>query len=554
MQWLQICRVSAQVRGIESSDPSAIMKRILTIAIAALPFFVSAAESVRPSDAAFLEPPEHVGPPKTEHLTTNRAFQGIPSMAVAPKGRLWADWYAGVTPGEDHNNYVVVSTSGDGGATWTEALVIDPDAGGPVRAYDPELWMAPDGRLFVFWTQAEGHLGTVAGVWCIETSEPDSAQPKWSTPRRVTDGVMMCKPLVLSSGEWVLPASTWRETDESARMIVSTDHGRTWSLRGGCNVPKDARAFDEHMFIERKDGSLWLLVRTKYGIGESVSTDRGRTWPELKPSAIAHTSSRFFITRLASGNLMLVKHGPVAEKTGRSHLTAYVSTDDGKTWSGGLLLDERNGVSYPDGQQTADGLIRIIYDFSRTGARHILMAAFREEDVASGKDLSGSVRLRQLISEGSGGQQKPSAEISAVEANADGEPLRTQKPGRLRGEGIRSESLIGGAVLFTDRKYTAAELPTKLPGAEFLCVGLDGNKTLICDRAGTVWMLTPAPERNRDSQTKALLEQGFKKVALPEVRLFDPKSARNFCTLYQKDCAVGETVTIGKWAVPVLLP
>ena len=52
---------------------------------------------------------------------------------------------------------------------------------------------------------------------------------------------------------------------------------------------------------------------------------------------------------------------------------------------GGLLLDERSGVSYPDGQQTADGLIRIIYDYSRTGSRHILMATFREEDVAAGK-------------------------------------------------------------------------------------------------------------------------------------------------------------------------
>lgn len=109
-------------------------------------------------------------------------------------------------------------------------------------------------------------------------------------------------------------------------------------------------------------------------------------------------------------------------------------------------------------------------------------------------------------------------------------------------------------MLFADRQYTAAELPAKLPGAAFLRVALDGTKTLTCDRAGTVWMLTPAPERNRDSQTKALLEQGFKKVALPEVRLFAPTSSRNFCTLYQKDCAAGERVTIGKWAVPVLQP
>ena len=35
---------------------------------------------------------------------------------------------------------------------------------------------------------------------------------------------------------------------------------------------KATRQFDEHMFVERKDGSLWLLVRTNYGIGESIST------------------------------------------------------------------------------------------------------------------------------------------------------------------------------------------------------------------------------------------------------------------------------------------
>jgi hypothetical protein len=214
--------------------------------------------------------------------------------------------------------------------------------------------------------------------------------------------------MVLSTGEWVLPASTWRATDSSARMIVSTDLGRTWSLRGACNVPPDVRAFDEHIIVERNDRSLWLLARTKYGIGQSVSTDRGASWPDLDPSAIAHPSARFLVRRLQSGNLLLVKHGSIDQRTGRSHLTAFVSSDDGKTWTGGLLLDERNGVSYPDGQQTDDGLIRVIYDFSRTGSRHILMAAFREEDVAAGKPVSGAVRLRQLVSDASGGQPSDS--------------------------------------------------------------------------------------------------------------------------------------------------
>ncbi len=94
----------------------------------------------------------------------------------------------------------------------------------------------------------------------------------------------------------------------------------------------------------------------------------------------------------------MVKHGAVDERIGRSHLTAFVSSDDGATWSGGLLLDERKGVSYPDGQQTDDGLIRIIYDRDRTGDREILMATFREEDAAAGRAVSDAVRLRMPIS------------------------------------------------------------------------------------------------------------------------------------------------------------
>jgi hypothetical protein len=518
----------------------------LTLLLALLSSGLHAAED--PS----LQPPQHIGAPKAEHAVTNRAFTGIPSMAVAPKGRLWSTWYAGVTPGEDSNNYVVLSTSGDGGVTWTEVLTVDPDASGPVRSFDPELWMSPDGRLFLFWAQMEKSRRDVElGVWCIETSEPEAAQPMWSKPRRISDGVMMCKPLVLSSGEWTLPISRWREHDESAQMIVSIDSGKTWTRRGGCNVPKDVRQFDEHMFVERKDGSLWLLVRTTYGIGESVSTDRGKTWPELKPSSILHTPSRFFISRLVSGNLLLVKHGPLDARTSRSHLTAYVSKDDGKTWNGGLMLDERAGVSYPDGQQTPDGLILVIYDYNRVSDRNILMATFREEDVAAGKPVSNDLRLRQLVSKASGGQEKPKTSTAPVRSNADGKPMRTAKPGELVYVDVKPQPFVAGAKLFADRAYIAAEIPSAFEKANFLAIAMNGQKTLKCERAGTVFFLTPVLERNRDSTAQSLLDQGFEKVAMPEIRLFNPASTANFCTMFQKDCVAGETLLVGKWAVPV---
>lgn len=350
------------------------------------------------TDQSFLLPPQVLQLPDAEHTLASRQFQGIPSLAISPNGRLWATWYAGKTPEEDHNNYVVIATSDDRGKTWHEHLAIDPDGEGPVRTYDPELWLDPTGKLWAFWAQTIGHVGTIAGVWAITTDNPDHANPTWSSPRRLTDGVMMCKPTVLSTGQWLLPASTWKETDNSAKAIASTDQGRSWNLLGACHVPKEHRIFDEHMIVEKKDRSLWMLIRTDYGIGESVSTDGGKTWSDLKPSAIQHPSSRFFIRTLASGNLLLVKHGPIDTATERSHLTAYLSEDDGNTWSAGLLLDERKGVSYPDGQQATDGTIHLVYDYDRKADRAIHMATFTEDDVLAGKLTTPDSTLQTIVS------------------------------------------------------------------------------------------------------------------------------------------------------------
>ncbi len=64
-------------------------------------------------------------------------------------------------------------------------------------------------------------------------------------------------------------------------------------------------------------------------------------------------------------------------------------------------------MSYPDGDQAPDGIVRILYDYNRTTDRSILMASFREEDAAAGRDASGAVKLRQLVSQGTGGREKP---------------------------------------------------------------------------------------------------------------------------------------------------
>ncbi|WP_339682966.1 sialidase family protein [Gimesia maris] len=371
--------------------------------------FIQAEEKSDQTDPALVAPPINTSPGK-EYADDTRMFQGIPGLSRAANGRLWALWYAGGT-GEGELNYVVLVTSGDDGKTWSgPKLVIDPP--GPVRAYDPAIWHDPSGRMWVFWAQSYRWWDGRSGVWAVTTDDSDQENPKWTEPRRLCNGIMMNKPTVLSNGDWLLPVAIWKQPakesiehrfdlpeERGGNIFISKDQGKTFQLLGQTDVPE--RTFDEHMIVERKDNSLWTLVRTRYGIGESISTDGGKTWSKGKASDIPHVNARFFIRRLKSGNLLMVRHNP-ADKKSRRDLTAFLSQDDGKTWQGGLLLDERSGVSYPDGVQSDDGTIYIIYDFARTRDKKILMATFTEEDVLAGKPVSDKARLRVLVNQATG--------------------------------------------------------------------------------------------------------------------------------------------------------
>ncbi len=340
----------------------------------------------------FVHPPVNFNPGR-EYGPDKRNYQGIPTIERAPNGRLWASWYAGKV-WEDRYNYVVAATSGDDGKTWNDLkLVINPDGDGPKRAADSCLWLDPVGKLWLFWW-LNGDRRNV--TMAITTENPGDENPKWTEPKALFPGVMLNKPIVTKSGDWLAPAATW-SCDQSAKVMISKDQGRTWSLLGAAHVPESIRNYDEHMIVERKDATLMMLVRTAagHGIGRSLSTDGGRTWSDVA-GYLPDATSRFFFRRLSSGSLLLVKHGPLDQRIGRSHLTAYVSDDGGETWKGGLLIDERNNVSYPDGTQSPDGTIYVIYDWERGRDKNILMAAFTEADVRAGR-FSEKSRERILI-------------------------------------------------------------------------------------------------------------------------------------------------------------
>jgi hypothetical protein len=135
-----------------------------------------------------------------------------------------------------------------------------------------------------------------------------------------------------------------------------------------------------------------------------VLTDFG---PDHVKISLRHPTARLFLRRLKSGELLLVKHGLLDERVGRTELMAFVSDDDGQTWQGGLMLDDREKVTWPDRVQAPDGTIYIIYDHQRytlnragkRGVGSVVMATFREDDVRAARVITDQTRLRIVIAQ-----------------------------------------------------------------------------------------------------------------------------------------------------------
>ena len=354
-----------------------------------------------------MNPPQIIRP-EARHLQANRTFQGIPSIAVIPSGRIFAIWYGGGV-GEGPDNFIMLTHSDDGGRSWPDAeWIATPNQDG-VRAFDPALFATPDGRLALFWAQCHSKglrdiFDGKNGVWLTWLNNPDAPPEafQFTASTRISDGVMMNRPIVLANGEWALPISQWNHRiykDENpqggAQMVVSKDNGQSFQLRGFVHVPKTIASFDEHSIYQMTDGRLGMLIRIAGGYAESFSDDLGHSWSPLANSTIPGPDSRGFLGSLPSGRLLLV-HNHDSHK--RRNLTVAISDDNGKSWPHRLLLDAREAVSYPDVALAPDGAICIIYDHARYAGGDILLSRVTEADIEAGRLISPDSFAAQVVS------------------------------------------------------------------------------------------------------------------------------------------------------------
>ncbi len=330
----------------------------------------------------------------------SREFQGCPSLAVTRGGKIYAAWYAGGFCEPHMDNYNLLVRSDNGGETWSEPILVIPSSRAScIHALDIQLWLDPCGALHVFWVQnnvrpvpdnmpprlegqplvaVDGYLfdDFIHSEWEIVCADPDAEAPVFSAPHKVYDGFLRCKPLVLKDGRQLHFA--YDQICGCYGYNLSQDGGKSFTRHYGAK--KLATTFDEGMAYETENGKIRLLARSSVGeLAQTYSEDAVHWTPAVR-SGIVSADSRFFVSRMPSGRILLICNDHPSLRT---NMTACLSEDDGKTWKYKLLIDGRLDVSYPDADFYGD-TIYLTYDRERCGAKEILFLALTEEKIMRG--------------------------------------------------------------------------------------------------------------------------------------------------------------------------
>jgi len=326
-------------------------------------------------------------------------------ISVTKKGRLWATWFGGEDGPEA---FVLGAKSDDGGRTWSapkfvldahykddRILGIFPVMRGIVIA---ETWVDPTGALHLLANLTAGTPMVRGCLWDYVCRDPDAETPVWEKPRFLGWGATHNTPTVLSDGAWIIPIELEGGVSPDCfpelvplrgnGTLRSMDQGRTWTRSNAVRVEGTDHVC-EHCIVERKDGTLWMLMRSGLGVHEAFSTDGGRSWGAARKAAwISNPITRFSFLKLRSGSLLLVKNGDsVTSCDGvnrRNKLKAYISRDEGATWSKGYELDMRGWADYPDAEQGPDGRIAISWGVDRRGLAEIRAVYLTEDQIYAG--------------------------------------------------------------------------------------------------------------------------------------------------------------------------
>lgn len=291
-----------------------------------------------------------------------------------------AAWYSRK---EGQNEKIFVSRLERNLKDWTtpEMVVGRAEETLPVAYYNPVLFQQKKGPLFLFYKTGENYQSW-KGMFKVSSDQGKT----WGPSNRLPDdtlGPTKNKPLELEDGTILCPSSTespdgWSIHIERIKPENTGDFllKNKWSKIGPLN---DSSVWViQPALLNFGEGKILLLSRNKKMVPilsrmimEAVSTDNGLTWSKLRPSALPNPNSGIDAVTLKDGRCLLV-YNP--NSICRTPLDVAVSTDQGKTWSFCLRLE--NGFSeysYPSIIQASDGMVHIVYSWKKRRIKHVVV-------------------------------------------------------------------------------------------------------------------------------------------------------------------------------------
>ncbi|WP_448660499.1 sialidase family protein [Sphingomonas sp. CJ99] len=319
-----------------------------------------------------------------------RSFQGIPAIARTGK-RIWTVWYGDVRVpwvGEAAGNFLILRYSDDGGKAWSRDFYLLPANPATDRAFDPQLWTAPDGKLWVLYAQS-GNNQTYDGqfgVWANVITDPLAATPTFEPGFWMADGVPG-RPFLMN-GQWHIPIDVWRDKPRFPARAGIFLYRLNWQDRTATPVSRlpngPAASFDETTMVQLRNGQILAQWRTGGGVYQNIGSSNGLSWGTPAPFTAFPTAwSRHILVRSPSGRLIMA-FNRLAPNRVRTDLTLAISEDEGLTWPHSVVIDNRHQISYPIIDFDENGDVLVVYDFQRAAGREIVLARTTEANIIAG--------------------------------------------------------------------------------------------------------------------------------------------------------------------------
>ncbi len=167
-------------------------------------------------------------------------------------------------------------------------------------------------------------------------------------------GPVRNKPIILSDGTLLAPASNEKKGVWNAFVDRSEDSGQTWNTSPFIKLNRDSipgEGVIQPTLWESSPGKVHMLLRSSAGvICRSDSEDYGKTWSAVYKTVLPNPNSGIDLTKLPDGTLILVYNRDNENWGARRPISIAISKDNGKTWPTTVDIEDGEGedeFSYP---------------------------------------------------------------------------------------------------------------------------------------------------------------------------------------------------------------